>query len=95
MTRNGELYKSKIDLVGLALNQEPEAIELLMQRIQDLHNEPVIYNLSKNPSIIVRYDKIMKAQDETQHVRYLKEVDEITRMFSNIPTSIRAKLKST
>ena len=98
LTRNGELYKSKIDLVGLALNQEPEAIELLMQRIQDLHRsnyEPVIYNLSKNPSIIVRYDKIMKAQDETQHVRYLKEVDEITRMFSNIPTSIRAKLKST
>jgi len=88
-------------LVGLALNQEPEAIELLMQRIQDVRRsrrsnyDPVIYNLSKNPSIIVRYDKIMKAQDKTRHARYLKEVDKITRMFSNIPTSIRAKLKST
>jgi hypothetical protein len=110
LTRNGELYKSKIDLRGLSLNQEPEAIELLMQQLKIkygsshlrlLHNQgisgiqQIIDNLSKNPSIIVRYDKIMKAQDKTRHARYLKEVDDITRMFSNIPTSIRAKLKST
>jgi len=110
LTRNGELYESKIDLIGLALNKEPEAIELLMQQIRIRYGtshlgllsnqgisgiQQIIDNLSKNPSIIVRYDKIMKAQDKTRHTRYLKDVDEITRMFSNIPTGIREKLKLT
>lgn len=110
LTRKKEIYKSKIDWAGLALNQEPEAIELLMQQIKISYGtshlgllsnqgisgiQQIIDNLSKNPSIIVRYDKIMKAQDKTRHTRYLKDVDEITRMFSNIPTDIREKLKLT
>jgi hypothetical protein len=110
LTRNGVLYESKIDLAGLALNKEPEAILLLMQQLRIRYGtsqlgllsnqgitgiQQIIDNLSKNPSIIVRYDKIMKAQDKARHPRYLRDVNEITRMFSNIPTGIREKLKLT
>lgn len=96
-----EPYTSKIDLNGLAFNEAPEAIELLIERIKDdmetkrrtrkhMHGNKalIIENLSKNPSIIVRYDKLMKSHHKTRHTRYLRDVDEITRKFSNIQTRI-------